>query len=344
MGLELRTISDGDKAAIRRELKAMPMRDVVATHRRLHQWAAQGNVLSGFTKEDMEWLHGAVEAELRRRAEEAGRKPPEPTPLEWGRSEAGPEEEDDERHLPATVKKIIAKAKKKKKSSIIDGGREMERRTFPIRELRVVEGEEGKPPRITGYAAVFNERSVDLGGFVEEIEPGAFKKTLSEGDVRSLWNHNPDYVLGRTKSGTLVLEEDEFGLRFEASPPDTQWARDAMVTMRRGDVDQASFGFDAIRDNWRQDGELVVRRLVEVALYDVSPVTFPAYPQTSAEVREKVRLLRAKGRTPEDTTSAPGQGPHPEGDGGEGGRARARLGILRRKLDLEEERFRHLEV
>lgn len=166
-----------------------------------------------------------------------------------------------------------------------------EERSFSLSELRV-DAQTGQPPKIVGYAAVFDAVSDDLGGFKEKIKPGAFKKTLKEADVRALFNHDQNYVLGRTKSGTLNLSEDARGLRIEITPPDTQWARDLMESMRRGDVDQMSFAFRSVRDNWGHDSELYpLRTLEEVQLYDVSPVTFPAYPQTTAQVRELVAKL-----------------------------------------------------
>jgi len=187
---------------------------------------------------------------------------------------------------------------------------------------------EGEPAKIVGHAAVFNQLSNDLGGFREQIEPGAFAKTIREADVRALWNHDVNYVLGRTKNDTLRLREDERGLAFEILPPNTQWASDALVTLGRGDVDQASFGFKTVRDRWK-DGEdrSIVRALVEVKLFDISPVTFPAYPQTSAQVRSKVHELQ-------QSTAAPGQGPHPAD--ADDDRARARLDVLRRRVDLAE--------
>lgn len=159
---------------------------------------------------------------------------------------------------------------------------DMERRAFSVTELRVAEGD---APKITGYAAVFNSFSVDLGGFVERIRPGAFSKTVMKADVRALWNHDPNYVLGRTKSGTLKLEEDAKGLRIEIEPPDTQWATDLVKSIKRGDVDQMSFGFRAITDEWTKENGKQVRELIEVELFDVSPVTFPAYKATKVGVR-----------------------------------------------------------
>lgn len=171
----------------------------------------------------------------------------------------------------------------------------IERRTGPSGQLEVRELA-GQPIRLVGYAAVFNQESDDLGGFRELIEPGAFAESLG-GDVRALWNHNPEYVLGRTTNGSLRLMEDVFGLRVEVEPPDTQWARDGMVSIRRGDVSQMSFGFLVTPpdgDMWVSEGERILRRLRRVELLDVSPVTFPAYPQTTVTVRSMAAGLRAR--------------------------------------------------
>lgn len=204
---------------------------------------------------------------------------------------------------------------------------EMIERRFVIAKLRVIDGDDG--PVIEGYAAVFDEWSEDLSGFRERIRPGAFSKTIGEADVRGLWQHDPNYVLGRNKAGTLELVEDDRGLRYRITPPDTQWARDALITMRRGDVNQSSFAFETVREEWgeAEDG-FITRELIEVKLYDVSPVTYPAYPQTNAQVRAKVMEL----------TSAPGEAPHPEDadtDVSEAS-ARARLAIKRKRLELLE--------
>ena len=160
-----------------------------------------------------------------------------------------------------------------------------ERRSFHV-ELRA-EGDEDDP-KIVGYAAVFDS-ATNLGPFTEVIRKGAFKKTIGEADVRALWNHNDDHVLGRSKSGTLILEEDEKGLKIEIDPPDTQAARDLMHLMDRGDVDQMSFAFRAVKEKWTEaesDDEDPVRELLEVRLYDVSPVTYPAYEDTIVALRK----------------------------------------------------------
>lgn len=144
---------------------------------------------------------------------------------------------------------------------------------------------ENDKPKIRGTAAVFNELSLDLGGFRERIMPGAFAKTLEEGSTKkAYWNHNSDRVLGSTKSGTLVLEERDGGLYFEIDPP--EWAAEHVESIERGDVDQMSFGFRTVKDRWAKDEDgRVIRDLVEVQLFEVSPVATPAYPQTDAQVR-----------------------------------------------------------
>ena len=153
----------------------------------------------------------------------------------------------------------------------------MEIRTIQS-EFRV-KSEDGKA-QISGYAAVFNELSDDLGGFREKIQPGAFSEAIVNDDVRALWNHDSNYVLGRNKAGTLKLSEDEHGLHYVVDLPDTQWAKDLSESIKRGDVTQSSFGFMVDSDEWsKQDGE-TVRTLTKVTLFDVSPVTYPAYPQT----------------------------------------------------------------
>ncbi|GEM_PF-1823066 len=148
---------------------------------------------------------------------------------------------------------------------------------------------DGEGKRLIGYAAVFNSESADLGGFREEIQPGAFARSLAEdADVRALWNHNDGQVLGRTAAGTLSMREDERGLRVEIDPPDTQVAQDAMVSVERGDVNQMSFAF-RVRPGGQsfseRDDGTVLRSLSDVELFEVSPVTFPAYEDTVVDAR-----------------------------------------------------------
>jgi hypothetical protein len=151
-------------------------------------------------------------------------------------------------------------------------------------ELRVA-GDD-KAPVLEGHIAVFNQLSDDLGGFREKIVPGAFAETLKTQDVRALWNHENDLVLGRMSAGTLELKEDDTGLAFKNTPPDTTWFRDRLVSLKRKDVTGASFGFYTDADEWTTEADGTrVRILKKVTLVEVSPgVTFPAYPQADTEV------------------------------------------------------------
>jgi len=168
--------------------------------------------------------------------------------------------------------------------------KEREFRNFTVSEIRAATAEDGQK-KISGYAAVFNELSDDLGGFKEKVAPGAFTATLEKDDIRSLWNHNSDYPLGRVKARTLSVSQDLRGLKFEINPPDTQYARDLLVSIERGDVNQMSFSFFTDDDNWENVNGVYIRTLLAVTLLEVSPVTFPAYPQTSAVVRSKIAEL-----------------------------------------------------
>ncbi|MGG0774703.1 MULTISPECIES: HK97 family phage prohead protease [Bacillus] len=173
----------------------------------------------------------------------------------------------------------------------------MEQRTFDISGMDVRDASnDSEAPKITGYGAVFNTPA-DIGGmFTEIIAPGAFAKALSsQSDVRALFNHNWDYVLGRTRSGTLTLEEDAKGLRFTVTPPATQWADDLRSSMLRGDITQCSFGFNVTKEDWNYDTVPATRTIQEVQLYEISVVSLPAYEETEAAVvRTKDIYTRAK--------------------------------------------------
>jgi HK97 family phage prohead protease len=148
----------------------------------------------------------------------------------------------------------------------------------------------GKTKVIAGYAAMFNKMSEDLGGFKENIEPGAFKKALLRSDARALFNHDPNLILGRQSAGTLKLEEDKKGLYMEILPPDTGFARDLMVSIERGDIKEQSFGFTVRSDKW--DFKASIRTLTEIEqLFDVSPVTFPAYKDTDVQVALRFKTM-----------------------------------------------------
>lgn len=174
---------------------------------------------------------------------------------------------------------------------------QMERRTITLKELRVVDSvsEPGVEPAIEGYASVFDSWSEELGGnspFREKVVKGAFEETIQIDDIRALFNHDPNYVLGRNKAGTLTLEEDEKGLKVRIVPPDTTWAKDLLVSIKRGDITQMSFGFTVILDRWSYEDNIDVRELLKVKLFDVSPVTFPAYSQTECGIRSMFDIMK----------------------------------------------------
>jgi hypothetical protein len=168
------------------------------------------------------------------------------------------------------------------------------------RELRYIpfEGfevrEDGdKPAQLVGTASVFNQEVEIFGMWREMTKKGAYKKTIQENDIRALWNHNADLVLGRNKAGTLALREDEKGLQVEITPPDTQAGRDAMTSIKRGDVSQMSIAFYVVKEEWlnpKDRKELPLRTIIEAKLLEVSPVTFPAFEQTSISARSGLIL------------------------------------------------------
>lgn len=166
----------------------------------------------------------------------------------------------------------------------------MERRVMaaPL-ELRRASEADADARTLVGYAAVFGKETVIAGLFREQIAPGAFAASIGEDDVRALFNHDPNFVLGRTRSGTLTLAEDETGLRYEVNPPETTWANDLLVTVKRGDVSQSSFGFQVVKEEWTEPAtraELPLRTIREARLFDVSAVTYPAYADTSVVSQE----------------------------------------------------------
>lgn len=159
-------------------------------------------------------------------------------------------------------------------------------RYLPAKELRVAKSEDGTRT-LSGYAAVFNSLSADMGGWREQILPGAFSKCLaSNGDIVCLRDHNPSMILGRTTSGTLRVRQDEIGLHFECDLPDTTQANDLVTSLERGDINGCSFGFYCHDDNWHTtDDGIEVRDVIEADVFDCSVVTYPAYPATSVALR-----------------------------------------------------------
>ena len=164
----------------------------------------------------------------------------------------------------------------------------IERRYFQAEELRVLDSPSGK--QISWFPALFNSFSEDMG-FRETIKPSAFNNTIREADIRALFNHDPNYVLGRNTAGTLDLSVTRKGLRSTVNPPDTQWANDLMSSIDRGDISGGSFAFQIVKEDWRSEEGQMVRELQEVRLFDVSIVTYPAYPETNGTISLRSILL-----------------------------------------------------
>ena len=136
----------------------------------------------------------------------------------------------------------------------------------------------------TGYASVFNSPSEDLGGFIEYVAPGAFKRSLqSRNEIKLLWNHDSGEPLASLRGGTMQLVEDQRGLKVTAILPQTTRGKDVAELLRTKVIDSMSFGFNVIKDSWSSDGK--TRTLESVRLSEVSIVSFPAYSKTTATVR-----------------------------------------------------------
>jgi HK97 family phage prohead protease len=145
---------------------------------------------------------------------------------------------------------------------------------------------EGDGMTFTGYASVFNSPSQDLGGFIEYVAPGAFKRSLqSRNEVKLLWNHDSGEPLASLRGGTMQLVEDDRGLKVTAQLPNTTRGRDIAELLRTNVIDSMSFGFNVIKDTWSRDGQ--TRTLDSVRLFEVSIVSFPAYESTTAQVRSQ---------------------------------------------------------
>lgn len=168
----------------------------------------------------------------------------------------------------------------------IDGvqpNKENEIRTNSV-EFEIREEETADGMTFTGYASVFNSPSEDLGGFVEYVAPGAFKRSLqARNEIKLLWNHDTGEPLASVRGGSLKLEEDTRGLKVTAQLPNTTRGRDVAELLRSKVIDSMSFGFNVIKDTWSKDGQ--TRTLEAIRLHEVSIVSYPAYKATTAQVR-----------------------------------------------------------
>ena len=181
----------------------------------------------------------------------------------------------------------------------------------------------GKQQTITGHAAVFNSRSLDLGGFHEVIAPGSFRNVLAQNpDVRALINHDANQIVGRTSAGTMTLTEDAVGLHYSINLPDTQVGRDLATNVKLGNYTGSSFSFVIAPngDEWRSVNGAQERTITEVgSLLDCGPVVFPAYPASTVVAASVRQRLRNGGST---CTPTP------------------RLDAAKRRMELSEARYR----
>lgn len=167
-------------------------------------------------------------------------------------------------------------------------------RIYEITELRAKKATEGDSQSMTveGYAALFNrETTIEIPwagiSWREQIAPGAFSKSVSEGRVKALWNHDTGIILGAQENRSLNLREDNTGLWFEIKIPDTQAGRDAYTLIDGGFVRGMSFGFSVNKENVQEEkGKIPLRTIEDVTLYEVSATAFPAYPETSVASRD----------------------------------------------------------
>jgi len=165
---------------------------------------------------------------------------------------------------------------------------ELEKRYLPAEDLEVRTEDDGSM-KISGYAAMFNRKSEDLGGFIEILRPGCFRKALEkQPDIKALFNHDPSSIFARSKNDTLKVEENQTGLKFEAiiNPEDEDGKR-IYNKVNSGLIDQCSFAFGVSENGQRwSEGSPMTREILEVDLLaDVSVVTNPAYPQTTVQAR-----------------------------------------------------------
>jgi HK97 family phage prohead protease len=176
-----------------------------------------------------------------------------------------------------------------------------------VEKLSVRAASKGKMPLLEGYAAVWGSLSEELfpeSNMYERIMSGAFAESLERGDdIRALIQHNQGVVVGRRSAGTLELSEDDRGLAVRIKPPPTQTGKDLVESIRRGDLAEMSFGFlvpdeDAYR--WVIEGDLAIREMIRLDLYEVSIVGIPQYAATDVKLAQRsfrvaqVEVLRAR--------------------------------------------------
>lgn len=162
-------------------------------------------------------------------------------------------------------------------------GRELRTLTEGL-ELRFAQSK-GESTTTQGYACVF-DNVTSIGGYWQErFSKGAFTKSLGERDVVALHSHDNGRPMGRKSRGTLRVQEDDKGLRFENDLPDTQDGRDLATSIQRGDIEGMSFRFRALKEEWDETQDPPMRTVIEAELYEITYTAFPAYPDTKVGMR-----------------------------------------------------------
>lgn len=163
----------------------------------------------------------------------------------------------------------------------------MEKREL-INQMEARMNNKNSAKTIAGYAVKWGKLSHPMGSgkkFQETFIKGAFEETIKRDDQRALFNHDTSCVLGRTKNNTLRLIEDDIGLRFEIDLASTSLGNDIYESVSRGDIDGVSFGFLKQKDIWNENNKGVIRTITKAKLLEISPVTFPAYPDSEVSKR-----------------------------------------------------------
>lgn len=179
-------------------------------------------------------------------------------------------------------KDLIEKEKKARgnRSVLVNG--------YKVGKLELRQAEENGPAVLAGLVVPYSVLSDEdaIPWFRERFLKGAFARTIVSDDIKAYWMHEKTYIFGSTKAGTLRLSEKDAGLFFEIDMPNTSMGNDAIVSIKRGDVDGMSFCFRAVVQEWdEKDPENVIRTITEADLFEISPEPFPAYTSTSVSAR-----------------------------------------------------------
>jgi len=169
----------------------------------------------------------------------------------------------------------------------------VEKRFFPV--FTETKDENKDAVSFIGRAIIYDSETSICDGVLEKIAKNAFEHSANTDDIRCLFNHDPNLVIGRTTSGTLKLKKQEDGIYFHVSPPNTEWSRNLIESVKRGDITQCSFGFTVDDEifNTSSNGN-ICRTIRDGKLFDVSIVTYPAYEETVVQVRKKVDTFKKK--------------------------------------------------